>query len=79
MAGVWLIAEKVAAEDPTPRCNKSPAIELFETPTTAFAAVAENIPLTLELLLCPKEPELLLNEGGPKMWKIDKIIYLHPK
>ena len=53
MTGYWMLgfmAEKVAAEDPTPRCNKSPAMELLDTPTTAFAAVAENIPLTFELL-----------------------------
>ena len=65
MAGLWLMAENVAADDPTPRCNKSPAIELFDTPTTALAAVAENIPLTVELLLWANDPELLLNEGGP--------------
>ena len=68
IAGLWFIAENVAAEDPTPRCNKSPAIELFDTPTTALAAVAENIPLTFELLWA-KDPELLLKDGGPKIMK----------
>ena len=81
--GLWFIAENVAADDPTPRCNKSPAIELFETPTTALAAVAENIPLTVELLWA-NDPELLLNDGGPKELKriwisnlkcVNKLIY----
>ena len=46
-----MIAENVAAEDPTPRCRRSPAMVLFDTPITAFAAVAENMPLTLFELL----------------------------
>ena len=74
IAAVWFIAENVAAEDPTPKWSKSPAIELFEIPTIAFAAVAENMPLTLELL-CARDPELLLNDGGPS-WMIAEWLIL---